>query len=252
MRRRTQTFRQQPALFSYRKGDSAVHRLPPLLKLTILCVICVRTFSNSVYGGVLSRLCSDGTVLWLRAAFYFCVQASLFFAARTPFSSLKKLKFVFVLGGMLTALRLIPSRIEPPNYIALDAAELFASLLYVFRFFVTSAAALIIFETTSRIEIFDAFSSVEKRLAALIPAVKKLNIALTLSITVSFIPEIFSAWNAISLAAAARSGSARRSPQAFFRSVTAQFFALFYNMFDYAEQLRKASANRLRPAENRV
>lgn len=250
MNKRKKTFRQQPALFSYRKGNSVIHRLPPLLKLTLLCVICVRTFSNSIYGGALSGLCSGDTVLWLRAAFYFCVQAFLFFAARTPLASLKKLQFVFVLGGMLTALRLLPSHIAPPNYISLDITELFASILYVFRFFITSAAALIIFETTSRLEIFDAFAAIEKRLAAPFPAVKKLNIALTLSITVGFIPEIFTQWNAISLAAAARSGTAKQCPAAFFRTVAAKFFALFYNMFDYAEQLRKAAANRIDNGES--
>ena len=183
-------------------------------------------------------------ILWLRTAFYFCIQAVLFFAARTPLASLKKLKFVFVIGAMLAALRLIPSGIEPAEYYVLNLNDLILSLLYIFRFFITSASALIIFETTSRIEIFDAFNSIEKKLALLFPAVKKLNIALTLSITISFIPEIFSAWSDINLAAAARNGQGKKSILSFFRITTAEFFALFYNMFEYAEQLRKASINR--------
>lgn len=245
MNKRTKTFSRQPVLFAYRKGDSPVHRLPPLLKLTLLCIVCVRTFSNSAYGGIFGRLYSANSIVLLRAAFYFCVQAALFGIARTPFASLKKLKFVFVLGAMLTVLRLIPSRIEPPYYLLIDTTELFASVLYIFRFFITSATALIIFETTSRLEIFDAFAAIEKKLAIPFPVVKKLNIALTLSITVCFIPEIFTAWSAITLAAAARSGTGRQNPARFFRSISAQFFALFYNMFDYAEQLRKATINRM-------
>lgn len=244
MRKNKKAFQRAPALFSYRQGDSIVHLIPPLVKLILLCVICARTFSRSVYGGIFDKFCSENMILWIRTAFYFCIQAVLFFAARTPLASLKKLKFVFVIGAMLAALRLIPSGIDSAEYYKLNLNDLISSLLYIFRFFITSASALIIFETTSRLEIFDAFNSIEKKLALLFPAVKKLNIALTLSITISFIPEIFSTWKDINLAAAARNGQDKKSILCFFRITTAEFFALFYNMFEYAEQLRKASINR--------
>lgn len=244
MRKNKKSFKRAPALFAYRKGDSIVHRIPPLVKLIMLCVICARTFSRSVYGGIFDEFCSGYTVLWLRTLFYFFIQSVLFFAARTPLASLKKLKFVFTIGAMIAVLRLIPSRVGSAEYYAFDLNALVSSMLYVFRFFVTSASALIVFETTSRLEIFDAFNSIEKKATKFFPAVKRFKIALTLSITISFIPEIFASWSDINLAAAARSEHGKKSISCFFRNITAEFFALFYNMIDYAEQLRKASMNR--------
>ena len=68
----------------------------------------------------------------------------------------------------------------------------------------TSLFSLVIFETTSRLEILDALTCLEDKTAIIIPFVKKIRLALILSITITFIPEIFNCWNKVSLAAAAR------------------------------------------------
>lgn len=235
---------QNAALFSYRQGDSFMHRVPPLIKFLLLSFICFRTFSNSAYFGLADSVASPQTIAWLRTACYFVVQAVIFIAAKTPVANIKKMKFILVIGIPLILLRsLRTENIETPGDL-FNAAGFFDGALYVVRFYITSASAMVIFETTSRLELFNAFYNLEDGIARFIPGVKKLNAAAALSITIAFIPEIFSAWNAITFAAAARTPRRNTNILLLIRNITAEFTGLFSAMIDYAEQLRRAAANR--------
>ena len=233
------------ALFSYRQGDSPLHRTPALAKFMLLSVICFRTFSNGAYFGLTDSVIPADMLVWWRTAFYFVVQAVLFFCARTPLASLKKMKFIAAIGIPLILLRSLRTENIETLGDLINYDGFFDGSLYVVRFYVTSVSAMVVFETTSRLELFDAFYTIENALVRIIPAAKKLHTAATLSITISFIPEIFSVWNTIIFAAAARTPRRNKNIFLFIRNITAQFAALFYAMIDYAEQLRRAAANRM-------
>lgn len=67
-----------------------------------------------------------------------------------------------------------------------------------------------------------------------------------LSITITFIPEIFSEWNKIRTAATARSKLNKKGkPNFSIKSANAQIIALFLNMLQYAEEVRRAVINRI-------
>ncbi|MDE5898032.1 MAG: energy-coupling factor transporter transmembrane protein EcfT [Treponemataceae bacterium] len=242
-----------PALFSYRNENSIVHRMPAGVKILLLCVISVRTFSNAAFGlGGAPSAVPPALIPWLRTAVYGITACAAFFAARTPAASLKKLAFVPVLGVCVAAASLIPSSADGFRTYQLNVGGLLASLLYTFRFLVTATAALIVFETTSRLQIYDALEGVEDCAARICPPVRRLRLAQTLSITISFIPEIFSAWNAVSLAARARSPrrpKKRARLRNAVRTASAECAALLFNLLHYAEDTRRAVANREPPAE---
>ena len=81
--------------------------------------------------------------------------------------------------------------------------------------------------------------------AIIIPFVKKIRLALILSITITFIPEIFNCWNKVSLAAAARTPIGKNGKRkTTVRIFNAQITAFFFNMLQYAEQVRRAICNR--------
>ncbi len=222
---------ENPPLFSYRKGSSVIHRAPALLKLIALCVISIRTFSS--YSAdfrkagaeeILRHGGHSGTafflqltaqeILWLRAAFYALVTAGAFAAARTPLRSLRKILFVPVIGLFVTILKIMPQTAEELFRRTLNVPALLDGLLYTVRLFITSAAALVMFETTSRLALYDAFDAAEAAVGRVIPPVRKLRTARILSVTISFIPEIFRQWRTITLAAKARvpRSAGRRRP----------------------------------------
>ena len=238
--------KQQPALFSYRHTNSLIHRLPAWLKLILLCTVTFRTFSNCSYNITNQEIIPFFP--WIRAGFYFILSVFFFFLAKTPFSSLKRLSFILWLGFFMALLSLFSLQIDisdKNNIVILNYAPLINDGLYIFRFFTTSLFSLVIFETTSRLEILDALTCLEDKTAIIIPLVKKIRLALILSITITFIPEIFNCWNKVSLAAAARTPIGKNGKRkTTLRIFNTQITAFFFNMLQYAEQVRRAICNR--------
>lgn len=235
-------------LFSYRHSDSLVHKIPAWVKLLVLMIVTLRIFSNATFG--LEEI-TGGTecIKWARTGFYFLITMFFFFAARTPFRSLFRLRFILWLGLCMVIVSLCSVRVVEENgayFYSLNTQMLKDDGIYIARFFTTALLALVVFETTSKIQIMDTLSSIENAVCKVIPSFKKLHLALILSITITFIPEIFSSWNRINMAAAARTPLNRKGRRSFsLNSLNAQFTALFMNMLQYAEQVRRAVENRM-------
>ena len=196
--------------------------------------VTLRTFSNSPLWFKNENFIQY--IPWLRTFFYFLVTAVFFFLAKTPFKSLIRLRFLLWITILFSSVSILSK-----NYSAL-----LSDLLYTFRFFVTALFSLIVFETTSKLEIMDTLCGVENKICKIIPSFKKLNSAMLISITITFIPEIFSEWNKIRTAATARSKLNKKGkPKFSINSVNAQITALFLNMLQYAEEVRRAVTNRI-------
>ena len=152
----------EPALFCYRLADSPVHRAPAWLKIIFLVTVTLRTFSKTTYALPEDFFIPLELIQWIRIGFYFVLSMALFFAAGTPLSSLKRLKFILVLAVCLLLISLCTPCIEQEDgatFISLNIAGLKSDMLYISRFFVTVLASLVVFETTSRLELFDFFDS---------------------------------------------------------------------------------------------
>ena len=212
-----------PALFSYRNCNSVIHRVPCWIKLLSMILLTLSIFHAGIF--------PTAVLLTLTLIF--------FFLAKTPFSSLFRLRFILWIA-LFTAL--ISIFTKHPESLKNDA-------LYIAHFFTTALFTLIVFETTSKIQILSTLSCIEDFLCKIFPPFRKLHFALILSITITFIPEIFSAWNKISLAAASRTPLTKKGKRRIsIRQLNAQFSALFMNMIKYAEQVRRAVENRLQPS----
>ena len=106
------------------------------------------------------------------------------------------------------------------------------------------AFSLVIFETTSRLQILDALEQIENAFAKIIPPIKKLHLAYIISVTICFIPEIFTSWNKISLAVKAKTPQ-KTSIKNKAINLYSRLMALFYAMFEYAGNSHKAISNRI-------
>lgn len=215
--------KQTSSLFSYRNADSIVHRIPAWIKLLFLMIVTFRIFSSS----------GEEVILWARVGFYFILCLALLILAKTPLSSLFRLKFLVFLAAFLFSISLI------------NHSGIKNDVLYILRFFVTMMASTVVFETTSRLELLDFFSDIENALSRIIPPVKKLNLSLIFAVSLTFIPEIFSCWNRVLLSASARIPVNSRGKRIFTPEVySTALTAFFLNMLHYAEDVRKTIQNR--------
>lgn len=201
------------ALFSYRKGNTPVHKAPALLKLAALCIISVAAFAASF----------PWVLLWALPPVIF------YRLGRIPLSRVRKLAFVPVIGLMITLFRLLSG----PD-------QLQEGLLYTFRLAVTAMATLVMFETTSSIQLQYGLEDLWKGICRIFPFLRKTDPIPAIAVTISFIPEIFFQWEKISMAAKARSFSRKDR----LRACTAMISALLSVMLKRAEEKRKAMENR--------
>ena len=194
-------------------------KLPAGIKLLVLMALTLRIFNAG----------------FIESAVYFFAAWVLFFVSKVSFSVLKRLKVILWLAACMVLISALNQSKE----------MLYSDFLYILRFFTTSLFALCVFETSTRIQIMDALSALEKVITKVIPPFKMLHFALVLSITITFIPEIFSAWEKINRAALSRTPSKKGSPRLTVKSLNARFTALFLNMLEYAELVRRAVQNRI-------
>lgn len=202
------------ALFSYRRGGTPLHKAPALLKMIFLFALNFFVFWESPRTAA------------LRCALSFAASASLFFLSGANWKGLLKLRFVLYIGLMVFALKIIGS----PAASWTDNAGY--ALLYTARFFVSALAAQCVFETTTMLQMQEA-----------------LRLPLVVTLAINFIPQIFSEWQKIKLAARARTNARRR--KSIFGAVSIALFemqALLFVMLEKAETKRKALENRRQAA----
>lgn len=241
-------------LFSYKKGNSIIHKIPALIKLFILVIFCVLTFS----GGTLNSINEILEIpLILRTTFCFLFSISFFILSGANWNSLKQLNFVFILGLAVTLFKFFyfPQDttilqqenkfliyVIPGFYLNLNG--LASGGLYTIRFLTTTLLAQVIFETTSSLEIKNALESFQNAISKIFPPLKKWNPAFVISLAINFIPQIFDTWNKIHLAALARSENKKNNLIQVIKNTFFEIQALFSCLLHQAETKRLAILNR--------
>ncbi len=204
------------ALFSYRRGTSPLHKAPALLKMIFLFALNFFVFWESPRTAA------------LRCALAFLTSAALFFLSGANWKGLLKLRFVLYIGLMVFALKIIGS---PAASWAGSAAY---ALLYTARFFVSALAAQCVFETTTMLQMQEA-----------------LRLPLVVTLSINFIPQIFSEWQKIKLAARSRTSARRRKSILGAASIALfEMQALLFVMLEKAETKRKSLENRRQAADS--
>ncbi len=228
------------SLFSYRKAQSCIHTLHPICKFSIYIIFSIGVFSQS--------FSQDNYFLWIKTALIFLLAICFVLLAKTPFSHIKSLRFVLFLGFFVTVFRIIRFEIvEGVLGLGFDFLQINEGLLYTARFFTASLLALVFFETTSPLELQESLEHVQSIVAKLIPPLKKVPLALYVSLSISFIPEIFSAWHIIKRSSRARNPLWRKKKN-IIKNVSiffTEFSALLLIMIERAVQKRKALLNRM-------
>lgn len=242
-------------LFSYRKAYTLIHRIPASVKIFFQFIICIFIFAG-FNSKKTEMLCLTVCGILIFTAF---------FLAKIPIRNLKKLRFVFLIGGLYTIFKIFaPYELESLSFekfkiiskdenqqivlfsvIAFFPEKLPASLLYAFRFFLSVLSAFILFYSTSPVEIKFAFETAQEYIGKIFPPVKKLNPAAVIILAVNFIPQIFSTWKKIDLAVKARTnGKGRKNFFTFIRILYVELTALLSCLINQAETKRKAFVNR--------
>ena len=263
-------------LFAYRRGSSVLHRTPALVKLVLLMALCIATFSggSSLQATQKTPLPAAGSLinaqsisLIIRVAICLFVSFIAFLLSGAHKESLKQVRFVVVIGLLVTVFDLLyfqfgttaPSATASTGAINGDAQNsmiimilpffginllgLYDGLLYTVRFFITALAAQVVFETTSALEIQDAFESLQTIAAKIIPPLRKWNPAFVISLAINFIPEVFETWNKVNLAARARTKDSHARKNTIF-ILYQELLALFSCLLHFAEMKRQAILNR--------
>ena len=193
-------------LFSYNNKKSPLHKIPALIKILFTCGFCFFVFSKFS----ITKILISGIValfLWL--------------LSKSGFQAFIKLKLVLILGLVFTIFKGLS--LKSPFFDFQLAKE---GLIYGYNFFITTFVALILFETTTMLEIQNDFMK--------IPVLNKTKFPIVLAITISFFPEIFTTWEEVSLAAKSRKN----------KNLVSQFSALISCMIQKADIKRKALLSR--------
>lgn len=254
------------SLFSYTPGNSIFYKIPAFIKIVVLCFISIRIFSNNISSVALKiisililhcnflhnnlMISDDGnlkiisnsnvvlnfTYYEITAVIYAVIVVVLFFISKLPVKHLRNLKYVLVIGLFVTILQCINFNTTIP--VSFDGIR--AGFLYTIRLGTVSLLALITFETTTHLQIQDSLETIESLIKKIFPPFRKVPFALTMSVTIGFIPEIFATWNKIQKASAARIPCKKISVVRRIEIFSAQISALFSCMLSKAEQTRRA------------
>lgn len=200
-------------LFSYRRGNSVMHRINAGLKILFLIAFSFFVFWNPSSNQDDSLV--NKTVL-INLSVCFLISWICFFLAGANWKSLVLLRFVFVIGLLVTVLKMTDSVKDGFAY----------GLLYTARFFTTAFLAQTVFETTSMIQIQDS-----------------LHLPKIITLSINFIPQIFYEWNKIKLASKARRPGTK-NPVKIAGAFLFEIQALFLTMLSKAENVRRAVENR--------
>ncbi len=212
------------SLFSYRYDTTLIHKIPAIIKIIFLCFVSIKIFSTSNNATEVSS--------WYQCGFYFFIGCLLFILARTKFSSLKNLSFIFIIGFFIILL----NGINFETKLNFDFKKSLEGVLYLARLLTTSLIALIVFDTTS---VYQLENDLDK-----FPLFKKFKISQTISLTILFIPLIFRTWNKIQLVSKARNVNKRNSLILKLYDLFQSFSTLFSCILNSAENTRKAILNR--------
>lgn len=222
-------------LFSYRRGNTLLHRIPAGIKILFLMGISIAVFAGKHVNVSVTVICGALSLM-------------AFFLSGAKFSTLKSVTFVFVLGAFVTlfsALVLLPHEgaVVFCSFAGIDPVGIKYGALYTVRFFITALAAQCVFETTSALEIQNSFECAQNAVAKVFKPVKKMNPALVLSLAINFIPEVFATWNRVDLAVRARS-AAKGKNKFSLRILGVRLTAFFLCLLEHAESKRMAVLNR--------
>ncbi|MCQ2610585.1 MAG: energy-coupling factor transporter transmembrane protein EcfT [Treponema sp.] len=223
-------------LFSYRKDNSVMHKIPPLVKILIMISFGVISFLGKQEVTIEEIFLKE---VWLPLAACFAFVLVFWFLSGHKLSSVKAMRFVIFIGLFITVFRMWNYPFDKVKTIN----GFISGIEYTFRFFMASFMSQIVFETTSSLEIKDSLQMAENAVNKILPSFMKIRFAFIFSLAITFIPEVFKTWEQVTLAVMARSSRSGKMSKSF-KTMYIRLYALISCMVMKAETTRKAVLNR--------
>lgn len=235
--RKNAKFHEESALFSYRAGNTRVHKMNAALKIALTCFVSLRTFSDGNYWGALENFLDAQKIIFSRSVFYFLLSVCYAVLAKIQKDEIIKLRAVVYISLFVIASRVFPFHFE----------ELLGGSLYALRFITGALLALVSFKTTSKLEFYKVFYKIECFFSLIFPPIKKTRLSLILFMSFLFIPEIFCNWTLIQKASASRLPGRRLLPlKKKITLASCEILCLFYNLLALCEDYRLSLSMRMK------
>lgn len=231
--------RRLPPLFAYRSAATPLHRVPAGIKLAAMCALTPVAFAIP-----LRYLALMGLMLGI-----------LFAISRTELKTiLRNIAILFWYALFIAVFRITGK----PLNTEVILRELTLTGTYIARLAVVLAIGTLFYETTSTLEIKRVLERVQTAVARPFAPVRSRvsrftgrtiefpNMALLLSLTISFIPRIFDVWTALTIAWEARGGSTHRGISGSWRRLTTLVPLLVVRLLSIAADTDRALRNRSR------
>lgn len=225
------------SLFSYQKKTSSIHKSPASFKLLMLIALSLSIFSTNLYGLIIL----SSTIL------------SIGLLAKTSLLSYRR---IIIFSLFYALFILLFSLGEPQDAQAthslffglLSKERLYQQTLYLWRLFLALLVGTIFYETTTSLEIREAvefFVGLPQRVFCPKKNASKTqkNLSLLFTLSLLFIPRIFSAWAALNRAWLARSGSKKTLGAALKRTISLVPALILY-LLNEAQDTARALENR--------
>ncbi len=227
------TDRQSP-LFRFNPVVTPIHRIPALAKLCALVAVSFGVFSTRLFVPFLA-----GGALVILAIF-----------AKIPLSSHLKNGRILLWYALFVIVFRFAGPLPPIDAIEQGLAE---SGLYLFRLALILLAGTVFYETTSTLEIRNALYTIQNAIARMTrrfrtkgskKTVRVPDVALLLSLTITFIPRIFDSWIRLNHSWDARGGNLHHGFRASIHRITTLVPLLIISLLAVASDTDRAIRNR--------
>lgn len=190
-------------LFSYKKGDSLIHRFPSWIKILVMPAISILTFVLPFYVAV------GAIIFQLGVGFY------LHFSLKDQMKDLMPVIWyaliLYAVNFFVAFFTALPSlnQEQMAGFLLKDFQSVFFDFrtgTFLLRLFAVIQSCSILFKTSSPLQIREGFEVLESAVRKILPFSKKNRLSAVLSMFVNFIPLCARNWQAIKKAWFARGG----------------------------------------------
>jgi energy-coupling factor transporter transmembrane protein EcfT len=194
------------APYSYRPGDSVLHRLPAWVKLLALLGLSTAAF----FAGFPAL-----------AAGVIITAAGAFSAGIRPWELLRGSKPLFIMIVCIIILRSVPNDLLASNRM-FNLSGCTEGLLFGGTILISFSAGALLFSVTTMTELLDSLSKIERTLCfplaailkktrssrtrRLLPGLEQPRLSLGISLMLGFLPRFFEVWESVTAAYLARAG----------------------------------------------
>lgn len=198
--------KQKYSAFSYKNGNSFLHRIPAIVKILLLPAVNILIFN----------------LHWYVALGFMAVQliaaVAVKFTFRELLEDLKPVLYYAILlyitnfTASFCTVYFSPSETPSPEFLncleqtAKTVFKNFTTLQMLLKLFCIMQSASLIFKTSTSLQIRDGFAAIEKTFRKIFHLNEKITVTNTITLFVCFIPMVYKIWNQSKKAWFARQG----------------------------------------------